>query len=213
MERLRDPAWLRHEYVDHERGLDEIGAEIGVAASTIWWWLRAHGIRTRPIRDATRRRMSASAKARTPISAEVRKRMAAGQQRRRARERQKSARELVELRALQRAARAQAARRIRKQLVHKRRLIGRQDPPIILRALLETARGQGARFEQAWGLAVAMATANEPEQGDAPGSWRSLLGKQEGVWRDAYMNDGPRAQLDRSLLDADAYERASAFVA
>lgn len=52
----RDEDWLRREYTDNERDVQEIADEVGVNQSTVYKWLGNHGIATvkqgGPVNDA-----------------------------------------------------------------------------------------------------------------------------------------------------------------
>lgn len=44
---LQDPDWLREQYVENERSMDDIGDEFGLSGSSVHYWLEKHSIETR----------------------------------------------------------------------------------------------------------------------------------------------------------------------
>lgn len=47
MPEYHDEAWLREEYVENERSMQDIADEFGVSNTTIWKWLKKNGIERR----------------------------------------------------------------------------------------------------------------------------------------------------------------------
>lgn len=46
MEKYKDPEWLREEYHDNNRTLEDMADEVEMNSGTIWYWMKKHSIET-----------------------------------------------------------------------------------------------------------------------------------------------------------------------
>lgn len=67
-EQLRDPEWLRAQYLDQNKATTQIAREIGASTRVVLTWLREHGIETRPRNQHTGKHWSEEVRRRMSIA-------------------------------------------------------------------------------------------------------------------------------------------------